>query len=442
MENNDENTINLGATINDNIVSNNQAHIEEKETITNTVTETKQEEIKQDEVEQQIVEGEIKVPTALLRELVNQARKVGISNNIQPLSEWLDISFNEEGITLRATTGYFSVRNVDIVCNNKNYIFKNALRTTINIKLFGEYLNTEKSPELTITMGENNVLIVSTDNSVRKFRQELDQSTNKVCQITPHINVAYEDMVEEDYDKVRSILDNSSAARDMADKGNRDYLKGLYVGENFIASSDNTLLIVQQNTFNIKNKIYFIPNNFCKLITGINFDASKFRMQIVDENGFPSHIICSDGNYIINGRVLVEDNFPAGVAKQVYETSNFEASVQVKTSEFLDVVKSIVPFVPAVGGFNADRLLLSVSGNYLELSSNDSSARSKLVIVNESNFKTPEVLHFSVSSLYKLLQTIKSDTIKIMFTPNETRFVCFDYDNLRTLVSTLAKEEF
>lgn len=381
-----------------------------------------------------VITGDIVVPTILLREMVAQARKVGVANNMQPLSEVLNLIIDENGITMRTTSGR---GKQDFECVDKRYVFKSKLSVSLDIRMFGEYLNAERNSTLTLKFVEaENTLYITTDTGMRKFAQRVDGSTHQPVENVLHFPVAYEDMINIDYARLKKLLDLTSSARDLATKSMYEYLKGMYCGDDIIVSSDGNIMIIQANDTEFKDKIFFLNNDLCSLILGINFNPTTFRIGITEANGAPAGMTISDGRTTICGPLSIEESFPVQPAKNFWNSKGFVQQVSIETRAFLDILKSVIPFVPTMGD-DLDKVAISINGNEMEIKCLDGTAREVLDVINTSNFVTSKPISLPISKLEKLVGTIISDNFDFMVDIQADNCICLSYDGLRSIVTTL-----
>lgn len=381
-----------------------------------------------------LIKGDITVPTILLREMTSQARKVGVSNNMQPLSEVLNLIINENGITMRATSGK-GKQDIEIVDNK--YVFTSSLNVSLDIKVFSEYLNVARSEVLTLKFVESeNTLYITTDNGERKFAQRVDGSTHQPVVHELHYPIAYDDMIPVNYERLKTLLALNSSARDLATKSFYEYLKGMYCGEDIVVSSDGNIMTIQPNQTEFNNKIFFLNNDVCKLISELAFDSSKFRIGFTEANGFLAGITISDGRITICGPIDINESFPVEVARNFWTSNGFIQGVTVETKAFLDVIKSVIPFIPVMGE-DLDKLIIDIKDDEMIVKCSDNTAREVLAINNTANYATTKSIILPASKLDKLVQTIQADTFELMIDAQVDNYICLSYDNLRSIVTTL-----
>lgn len=382
-----------------------------------------------------VLNDDITVPTILLRDMVAQARKVGISNNLQPLSEILNLIIDENGITMKATSGK---GRPDFMCTDKKYVSTTKIAVSLDIRVFGEYLNAEKNNTVTLKFIESEgVLYITTDTGVRKFPQRMDESTHQPIVHKLQFPYNYDDMMNVDYTKLRALLDLSSSARDLANTLNSyPYLQGLYCGDDIVVASDGNVMTIQPNQTEFKNEIFFLNNDMCKLITDIHFEQSKFKVGITKVNGFVAGITISDGRTTICGPITVDANFPVSAAKEFWGSTGFTQSIRFETRALLDVIKSIVPFIPSIGDA-VDKITFEIKGDEAEIKCLDGSAKEVLGIINNTNYNTATPIPLPASKLGKVLQSVKTDNFDMLINPTADNCVCLSYDGIRNIVTTL-----
>lgn len=381
------------------------------------------------------VTGDIQVPTVLLRGLVSQARKVGTASNLNPLTEVLNLDINKDGITVRANGGN---DGIDFECIDRSYTFEKSLSISLDITVFGEYLNAERNNMLTLDYVEDeNTLYINTQSGTRKFPQRVDSSTHQPVVFSLKYPLDYNSMTPVDYTRLREILDLNSSARDLALKTGYDFLKGMYCGEDIIVSSDGNVMVIQPNTTEFNNRIFFMENDLCKLVTGLIFNIADFRVGFVEEDGFTKAIVMSDGRTTICSPVILNEKFPVEVARNFWNSSSLIQSIQVPTKDLYAVIKSVMPFIPKMGD-DIDKLSLEISGTTMIVKCLDNTAVEKLTVVNTGNFATGnKPIHLPATKLDKVLQTVKSDTVELLIDAQSDNYICLSYNNQKSIVTTL-----
>ena len=406
--------------------------------ITNEVVKENVEEKQTALSEPIVVKGDVKVPTVLLRSILAQARKVGTSSNMQPISESVSLEFGKDGLIVRTASG---VGMECFECIDRTYVFENGFKTTVDIQLLGNYLNAEKNGELILnyTSGKPSSLRISTKSGSRLLPEKVDSGTDMPIQHKLDFSMNYNDMIPVDLIRLKSMLDSSSSARDLADKTSIDYLQGVYWGDDIIAASDCNVMTIQANMTEFQNKIFFLGSNLCKLIPTIDFIPERFRVGFIEKNGEIQGIILSDGRITICGYVTVNEDFPVALTKNFWRLNEFIQQVTVNTKELYDILKSIDPFV-TVPGDELDKVEITLAGDELCLVSLNNTAKEIIKVGNKSNVNLNKKFILSISRLERVLQTVKSDTFELMIDNQSENYVCLSYDGIRSVITTLGRK--
>ena len=417
-------------------VQNNQNNMDT--TVTNEVNDTNVDST-QAPIE---INGEITLPTSLLRDMVAQARKVGVANNMHPVSEAISFTLDENGITMQTSRGS---NNIGFIYNNKSFISKKKVSISLDIQIFGEYLNAERNNTVTIKYVEaENTIYIITDTGMRRFPQRMDTSTFTPIVHTFKYPYNYEEMIKVDYDRLVNLIDFSSTARDFANKMSDNLgLQGLYFGDDIIVASDGNIMTIQPNQTELKSEIFFMNNSMCSLIKDIKFNPSKFRIGITKVNGFVEGITASDGDITVCGASVLSKSFPVEPAKNFWKSTSFSESVSFNTKDLSAVVKSIVPFIPSDGDA-MDKILFDIDGNIAELRSYDKNngielTHEKMGIVNNTNYKSQSSIVLPVSKLEKILQSVDTEVFDMQINPTADNCVCLCYDGIKNILARLTR---
>lgn len=383
--------------------------------------------------EPQVIDGEIKLPTVYLRDLVNTARKVGIASNMVPLSEVLNILFTESGMILRATSG-----KEDIEILDSRYIFKQPLEMSLDIKLFGDFVNAVSCSNLILSYDKStNILtIVPDDNSgVYKLTQKIDLSTQQPVINELTFNMSYADMKPVNYEELVRTLNTSKGVRTFAGKLGQPYLEGTYYND-IVATSDGNLMLLQANKLETNDKECFIKSRLCDLITTLPFDASKFRIGFITNpnTGKPNGIVISDEKITICDNIEVPEGFPVEICKNYWNAEGFIHKLTINTKAMVDVLKPVIPFINPER--DRDRIAVTVTGNDMEIVSMNSGAKSHIYITNTDNISITTPMYLPASKLYGMLQTITDATFDMFVDGAENSpCMCLTFEDYKCLVA-------
>ena len=383
--------------------------------------------------EPQVLDGEIKLPTVYLRELVNIARKVGIASNMVPLSEVLNILFTERGVILRATSGKEDIEIID-----SRYIFKKPLEMSLDIKLLGDFVNAVSCSSLILSYDNNtNILTITPDNNsgVYKFTQKIDLSTQKPVVNELTFNMSYADMKPVTYDEFVRTLNTSKNVRTYATKLGQVFLEGTYYND-IIASSDGNLMLLQENKLEINDKEFFLKAHICDLIATLPFDVTKFRVGFVvnPNTSVLSGIVISDEKITLCSDVTIPDGFPIEVCMSYWNSDDFVSKITIGTKAMIDVLKPVIPFINPER--DKDRVSVTINGNNMKIVSMNGGAESNILINNVNGFATTMPLYLPATKLYNTLQVISDETFDMLIdTAKDSPCMCLTFEDYKCLVA-------
>lgn len=384
------------------------------------------------ETESKLVEGDIEVPTGIIKSMLSMARKVGVANSLQPKSFILNLTFNSDGVTMRATNG-----KEDFEYVNTSYIFNKTIEAVLDIKTFGEFINSVSCTYLGFDYDDNQkILTVRTDNGTYKFPQRVDQTTNMPFRIELNYNDAYENMRPIDYNAFLDILNLNKSVRTMASKLNMSSIQGTYFG-NIVASSDGTIMLLHDNNIGFSDKEFLMTTDFCNLLNSVRFNPTKCRVGFIEQEGVLRGIVISDGNVKLCGPIFTPQDFPVQVCKDFWNSNEFSKSVIIKTQAISNLIKSAIPFI-GLDEAN-DKVSLSISGEMLNITTLNGAVNVHIAVTNTSNLNTPEPLILPASRLNVILDNIQSDAFNLTVNPDNNICVCLTYDDYKCIVSLLGK---
>lgn len=406
-------------------------HLEESNVQENQINQENQVIQEKKEIIEPIhVEGDIEIPTVLLRTCLKNAKLVGKANNMEPKSEILNIEFGENGLILRTSNG-----KDDFECIDKSRVYSKSFKTSVDIKRFGDYIDNEDENVLRIIFHEDTgILDVVTNKGTFKFAQKVDPSTQLIALNNLAFDMEYNEMQSVDYNKFVEILNAGKLIRGLASKKGFSDLNGTYISNIFV-SSDGVVMLLQENDLGFADKEIFMDSELCNLISSIGFNASTFKIGFKYTDGNLEGVMFADGSIkLCTKNILIPDRFPVEPSKVYWENKKFIRNVDVNVKVLINVIKTVLPFISQ---YDSDRLYISISGNNMNIKSRDKSANVTIGIVNTSNYSSNGDLILPVTNLYSILQSTKSENITMLFSDEITNCMCIKYDNYKSILSFL-----
>lgn len=382
-----------------------------------------------------LIDGEVTLPTVVLKELINIARKVGVANNTQPRSEVLNILFNENGIILRATSG-----NEDIEIIDKRYIFKNPVEMSLDIKMVGSFINSVSTNNVTLSYDNvNNILTIVTDgdngSGTFKFPQKIDLSTQQPIVNELTFSMAYADMHPVNYEDFLQTLSVSKTVRNFANKLGMVALEGTYFSD-IIASSDRVLMLMQENKLGLGDKEFFLKSKFCDLVATLPFDLTKFRIGFISNpaTNVVGGIICSDERITLCGSADVPIDFPIDLCRNYWKSEGFANTVKVDRKVLVDTLNPVIQFINPLR--DRDKIAISIVGNVMKIGSMSGEAEYTIMVENVNNISIATPIYLPATKLYSTLQTISDKTIDLLIDTSENSpCICLAFSEYKCLVA-------
>jgi len=386
------------------------------------------------------VKGDIIVPTELLRSMVAQARKVGVANNLYPISEVLNLIIDENGIIVRSSSG---LGKQDYECIDRRYSFDKKLSVALDIVRFSKYLSVERSKELLLdyssTSDGRGVLVVKTSSGSRNFPQRINEATGTPIENEIHMSFDYNNMRPVNYANFKRIFSTNSAVREFTKhlKGPFTRLQGMYWGDDIIVATDGYIMMIQPNETNFNDKIFFIGNEFCKLLSELTFNEDSFRVGVTEKNGEVVGVTFSDGMATICGNVTLESDFPVEPSKNYWSMDGDNIyKIKLNKDDFTYAVKSIMSSVPSIGRY-VDSLSILVSGNELTVKCSDDSAQEICNVDNQKGYVTSEPIMLSASRLNKIISSLNFENIELIVNVLAKNYIIIGCDSFRCVITTL-----
>lgn len=394
------------------------------------------------------VVGDIIIPTELLRYMVLQARKIGVADYINPISEIVNIIADENGIVVRASSG---VGKQDYECIDRSYSFDKRLAVSLDIVKFSQYISFEKNKEVLLDCVKSedgrDVLVVQTASGSRKFPQVLDGTTGLPLETKIHLPVNYEDMQPVNYTQFKKLFAVSSSVlgftKDIKDEHiDSKTFEGMYWGDDIVIVTDGNTMMIQPNDSNFNSKIFFIDRDFCKYLSEIRFNESTFRVGVTEANGDVIGLTFSDGMTTLCGSIALNQGFAKAVeAAKMYWALNGGGiyKIKFKKDDLLFAIKYVTMAIPPIKGF-MDKLIFNIAKANMTVKCLDDSAIQSLNIDNPSEYLTSEPICLSASKLDKILSPLKYDDLELIVNKNQSNYVILGCDSFRCVISTMMKD--
>ena len=367
------------------------------------------------------------VPTYILKNLLSSARKVGTYNPIQVQSQVIDLELNENGVKVIASNG-----KIDYECLNTDVRFRNSFRTCIDIKAFGEFVNTLDFAEVELQYDkESGILTVLTPTDGNfYFPQKVDLSTQQPIELGLTFEIPYDDMTEINYEIFANAINQSKPVRDFP-KVTDDY-KGTYF-TNLVLASDITTIFMQNNQDILKTQKFFIGGELCDLLASLDFNSTAFRIGFTtDGSNDIRAITVSDGKITLCGTVEPDSEINEEVCNKFWSTE-FAIKMKVDTRKFVNSLKRVSLFLDLD---KDDCPKFEIDGNTLRIIPTNEKAKDVLNIDNPMNYKGEMCL--PIVKLMKIFGAVKTETFDFCVDKGVNNCICLDFVDYKWLIA-LAK---
>lgn len=372
----------------------------------------------------QVVVDNFVIPTAILKNLVSRARKVGNDNPIQIQSQVISLELGSFGIKVNTSNG-----KVDFECVDASYGFTKTLKACISIKPLGELLNNidDSVVELAYDDASNILTLKTADGSEYKYAQRIDNSTQQPIDLSLTFPISFNDMTEIDFASIVTAINISKPIRSMP-KVNEAF-DGLYFGER-ITSSEGTVILLQDNQPILKTQRMFIDSDFAELLATLPFNVGKTKIGFTtDGSNDIRAITVSDGNLTLCGGVQTEYPIDANVLES-YWRANYTAKVAIDTKKFSNALKRISIFANQNENDFAE---FQVTGNIMRIVPNTAGAIDFVDIVNESGYTGK--FEVSLTKMVSLFNSIKSQNFVLSVDTENEVCICLELDGVKWIVA-------
>lgn len=369
------------------------------------------------------------VNTDDLKSLITMARKVANYNPNDTISQVLNVRFDDIGIKVNASNSRYSFQS--ILSKNK---YTNPLDICVDIKAFGDFINSIDLPEIELTYNEsNNVTTINMATGGQfNFPQRVDSNTNAPIVNILKYDIAYDDMIVFDFEKFINVIKQAKPVREFASNTTNaiNPLRSTYFG-NIVISSDNSFMFMQENQEAL-NKGVSITDDLCNILSVLKFEESNCRVGYVDITPNIVGISISDGKTTICGPVEKTTILPLDVCTQFWDM-DFDTKIEVNTKAFAKALKQISPFINWASE-DGDVAIFTINADTILVETNNGTAKDYVDIINKDMYS--HKLYLNVGKLYKFIQTIKSETFEIAINKKlEDQCICLNYDAYKCIVA-------
>ena len=377
---------------------------------------------------------DIKIPLALLRNLVGVAGKVGVANEVVPRSKILLMNFNEAGITLKATDGTICTSIVD-----NTYVFTKPISTSVDITLFADVLKVLDSVMITIKFDDvHRVIMLETDNGgVYKFPQRMDDSGNVPNIDDLMLDIPYDSMKVVDYNKFLSYINTSKLTMNSAKIIDDDSYQGMYFG-NLVIASDTVVLLAIVNELDLNVPPFYLGAKYISILKAFPFNIEKFRVGFIinPDTNVVEDVAFSDDKYTVFSPVRIPSDYPSSTVESYWSANDYEYEIEVKSADLIKLIKPILPFISSEN--NKNRLRITISGNDMTITDVDGYTNCHIAVQNNSGLNVTQPFELPAKHLYNLLQSINEPVIKMCTNaPDKAPAMSLPFGNNKAVIAYL-----
>lgn len=365
------------------------------------------------------------VPTFILKNLLSNARKVGTYNPIQVQSQVIDMEFSDKGIKVIASNG-----KIDYECLNTDVKFKNSFRTCIDIKAFGEFVNTLDFAEVELQYDNTNgilTVITPTDGNFY-FPKKVDLSTQQTIELGLTFAIPYEEMTDINCEQFISAISQSKPVRDFPTTSSD--LKGTFF-ENLVISTDKQAIFMQNNQDILKTQKFFVGSELCDLLSSIDFNQNKFRIGFTtDGSNDIRAITISDEKTIICGTVEPDADIATELCNKFWSTG-FGDKIKIDTRKFVNSIKRVSIFLYQD---EDDCHNFEIDGNNLRISLVNGKAKDVVTVENKIGYSGKIIL--PIRKLLKIFSNVKVESFDLCLDKDINNCICLDFGEYKWVIAT------
>ena len=378
-----------------------------------------------------VMRDDFVVPTLVMKSLMDVATKVGNYNPHHPQSQVVCLSLNANGIIARTSNGQEYLE-----LHEKNYKYSGSIMVTVDIRLFSGVIKALDCANIELSLDENGVLIVKTENGQYKFAQKIDASTQQPVYIDLSFMPRYEEMSPVNYDSLHTVIEQTKPVRDLIKLDGT--MKGVYFS-NITVSTDSTIMLIQNNDTGVQKGGFFMGSSYCDLLSSLSFNAATTKVgYTTDGDGIVRLVTISDGHTTLCGPVEIETDIPLETCIGFWNES-FDKKITVDTRRFSGLLSRMLPFINQEN--NEGSIFLNINSDCLEAITINGAARETLVANNQSMYTTQQI-SLPVKKISSLISKIKSATFDITINPEMVQdCICLSYDNNKCIVALVGDDD-
>lgn len=353
----------------------------------------------QDKQPDPVVYDDTIVPVAILKNLVSNARKVGYYNPIRPISQVVGLELGAFGIKVNASNG-----NIDYECVDSNVKYNKSFKVTVDIGRLGDLLNNLDCETVKLSEVNGDLVVVMPEGSEFILPEKVDLQTQEPIELNLTFAMNYNDMIDIDLEKLVENINQSKPVRDIP-KLDESYA-GTYFS-NLVLSSDRSIIYIQDNQPILKTQKFFIGDELCNLITGLNFNKNKFRIGFTtDSNNDIRAITLSDGKLTICGKVEPTSPIDENVCNNFWN-AKFRHNITMPTKKLTYAIKRLRLFNENA---KQDFATFEINNNSLKITLEKPDAKENL-LVESNDTSYSGTIQLPLTRLETILNSIKSDKI-------------------------------
>lgn len=247
-------------------------------------------------VQEPIVEDKLKIDTATLSNLLNNASKAAVDEQMLPLTTVVQLIFSEEGFIIKSTdnTNYLTlIDRTHRFTKNISLAVKIGLLKSLISKLNCDYI--ELVPE-----ESSNIIDIYAGESVIKMPNEYDNSTGQAIVIEePEEMKSTTTPVTFDYSYLKDMI--TKATTFGSSESVQYNLSGVYVSDYIVATDKINMFSVENTQQALSSTRFYMTQKLAKIIETLNIEGPTQISYKVDENGEVKALTISSDNIILVG---------------------------------------------------------------------------------------------------------------------------------------------
>lgn len=360
---------------------------------------------------------QLKIKTEELKDLVSKAQKAARIIPEILMTTFLQIEVKNKVLSLSGFDGmnYFKFMQKT---ENANSLF--VVKADIFFKIFAKTTSKE------VVLEDKDNYILYKGNGQYKLDKEIDKSTDESIIINfPDIKLTkpYKIKTLEFIKSMERVLPGVSEVQLPI------FLTGV-LGRKDKLTAATEVRGIQVYAKLFKDDVLLSPE-FIGIVQ--SFKEKEFSFGVVEKDGVEYCIAnCSDG-YVIGAQVLGLKDYPAKQLDEVFGIST-DTQAKVKKSDLIAVIDRFAIFADRIGGQGVE---IAVNKNSLILKKEDI-GEELIPLKDVKNFK-PYSCKTDILVLKRLIE--KADSEELIFIFGEEKFLMFQYENTKLLLSTTQEEK-